>query len=89
MTVERLYKEMRDSPVFDDRSLGILDLQTEPEIRQFLVDRVQGDPEYTKLLLWTVYKSKTEGVANQSTKNAISVLNLAGIYLDFEHGDPI
>ncbi|KAF9271446.1 hypothetical protein BGZ68_003616, partial [Mortierella alpina] len=79
LTTESLLSEMSASPVFDDQSLGAMDLEEEPDILQFLVDRVHEDPDFTKLLLWTVYKSGAEGIVNQSTKNAKCILELAGI----------
>ncbi|KAF9109340.1 hypothetical protein BGX27_007725, partial [Mortierella sp. AM989] len=79
LTAESLVSEMSASPVFNDQSLGAMDLEEEPDILQFLVDRVHEDPDYTKLLLWTVYKSGAEGIVNQSTKNAMRILEMAGI----------
>ncbi|KAF9967332.1 hypothetical protein BGZ70_009957, partial [Mortierella alpina] len=78
MTVERLVREMSASPIFDEQTMGILDLAKEPDILRFLVDQVEEDPAYTKLLLWTVYKSGGEGI-NQSTRNAMCILKKAGI----------
>ncbi|KAF9148065.1 hypothetical protein BG015_010228 [Linnemannia schmuckeri] len=71
--------EMRDSPIFDDESLGAMDLEEEQDILQFLIEQVHEDTDYTKLLLWTVYKSLTEGIINQSTKNAACILEKARI----------
>ncbi|KAF9114895.1 hypothetical protein BGW39_003230 [Mortierella sp. 14UC] len=71
---------MGASPIFDDQSLGAIDLQEEQDILQFLVERAYEDADYTKLLLWTVYKSKTEGIVNQSTENAACILEMAGIH---------
>ncbi|KAI8597650.1 hypothetical protein EDD21DRAFT_384869 [Dissophora ornata] len=82
LTTESLVSEMSGSPVYDDQSLGAMDLEEEPDILQFLVDRVYEDPDYTKLLLWTVYKLGAEGIDNQSTKNAMRILKMAGI--DFQ-----
>ncbi|KAF9088544.1 hypothetical protein BGX29_000227 [Mortierella sp. GBA35] len=65
-------------------SLGAMDLEEEPDILQFLVDRVHEDPDYTKLLLWTVYKSGAEGIVNQSTKNAMYILEMAGIHFQLQ-----
>ena len=79
LTTTSLVFEMRDSPIFDDESLGAMDLEEEQDILQFLVDQVHEDTDYTKLLLWTVYKSLTEGIINQSTKNAACILEKAGI----------
>ncbi|CAO3565913.1 unnamed protein product [Mortierella alpina] len=78
MTVERLVREMSASPVFEDQTMGIIDLAKEPDILRFLVDQVDEDPAYTKQLLWTVYKSGGEGI-NQSTRNAMCILKKAGI----------
>lgn len=79
LTTMSLVFEMRDSPIFDDESLGAMDLEEEQDILQFLVEQVHEDTDYTKLLLWTVYKSLTEGIINQSTKNAACILEKAGI----------
>ncbi|KAF9546834.1 hypothetical protein EC957_009285 [Mortierella hygrophila] len=79
LTTTSLVFEMRDSPIFDDESLGAMDLEEEQDILQFLVEQVHEDTDYTKLLLWTVYKSLTEGIINQSTKNAACILEKAGI----------
>ncbi|KAG0199270.1 hypothetical protein BGX33_011754, partial [Mortierella sp. NVP41] len=84
LTTESLVSEMSASPVFDDQSLGAMDLEEEPDILQFLVDRVHEDPDYTKLLLWTVYKSGAEGIVNQSTKNATYILEMAGIHFQLQ-----
>ncbi|KAG0374561.1 hypothetical protein BGX24_010241 [Mortierella sp. AD032] len=78
MTIKRLVYEMSASPVFDDQTMGVIDLAEEPDILRFLVDQVEEDPAYTKMLLWTVYKSGGEGI-NQSTKNAMCILKKAGI----------
>ncbi|KAF9159288.1 hypothetical protein BGX20_003018, partial [Mortierella sp. AD010] len=80
LTTENLVSEMSASPIFDDQSLGVMDLEEEPDILQFMVDRVHEDPDYTKLLLWTAYKSGAEGIVNQSTKNAKCILEKAGIH---------
>ncbi|KAF9117893.1 hypothetical protein BGX30_004991, partial [Mortierella sp. GBA39] len=80
LTTESLVFEMRDTPIFDDQSLGAMDLEEEQDILQFLVEQVHEDTDYTKLLLWTVYKSVTEGIINQSTKNAACILETAGIH---------
>ncbi|KAF9944100.1 hypothetical protein BGZ72_002804, partial [Mortierella alpina] len=82
LTTESLVFEMRDSSIFDDESLGAMDLEEEQDILQFLVEQVDEDTDYTKLLLWTVYKSLTEGITSitsQSTKNAACILKKAGI----------
>ncbi|KAG0293904.1 hypothetical protein BGZ96_002076, partial [Linnemannia gamsii] len=79
LTIESLVFEMRDAPIFDDESLGAMDLEEEQDILQFLVEQVHEDIDYTKLLLWTVYKSVTEGIINQSTKNAAYILEKSGI----------
>ncbi|KAG0042292.1 hypothetical protein BGZ83_000678 [Gryganskiella cystojenkinii] len=79
LTMEGLKSEMKTAPVFDDQMFGALDLEEEPDILVFLVDRVFEDPNYTKLLVWTVYKSGAEGAVSQSTKNAKCILEMAGI----------
>ncbi|KAG0372478.1 hypothetical protein BGX24_000199, partial [Mortierella sp. AD032] len=79
LTITSLVFEMKDSLIFDDESLGAMDLEEEPDILQFLVEQVHEDASYTKTLLWTVYKSLTEGIINQSTKNAACILEKAGI----------
>ncbi|KAF8924147.1 hypothetical protein BGZ58_002111 [Dissophora ornata] len=83
-TPESLVSEMSGSPVYDDQSLGAMDLEEEPDILQFLVERVHEDPDYTKLLLWTVYKLGAEGIVNQSTKNAMCILEMAGIHFQLQ-----
>ncbi|KAF9272248.1 hypothetical protein BGZ88_005040, partial [Linnemannia elongata] len=84
LTTMGLVFEMRDSPIFDDESLGAMDLEEEQDILQFLVEQVHEDTDYTKLLLWTVYKSLTEGIINQSTKNAACILEKAGIQFQLQ-----
>ncbi|KAG0035032.1 hypothetical protein BGZ83_004098, partial [Gryganskiella cystojenkinii] len=79
LTMESLVTDMKTSPVFDDQTFGAMDLEEEPDILVFLVDRVFEDPDYTKRLMWTVYKSSAERVVNQSTKNAKCILEKAGI----------
>ncbi|KAF9901267.1 hypothetical protein EC991_006372, partial [Linnemannia zychae] len=79
LTTTSLVSEMRDSPIFDDESLGAMDLEEEQDILQFLIEQVHEDNDYTKRLLWTVYKSLTEGFNNQSTKNAACILERAEI----------
>ncbi|KAG0011240.1 hypothetical protein BGZ80_000826, partial [Entomortierella chlamydospora] len=84
LTTENLVSEMSASPIFDDQSLGVMDLEEEPDILQFLVDQVHEDPDYTKLLLWTAYKSGAEGIVNQSTRNAKRILERAGIHFQLQ-----
>jgi hypothetical protein len=79
LTIVGLVHEMKAYPVFDNQTLGLMDLEEEPDILVFLVDLVFEDPDYTKLLMWTVYKSEEDGIVNQSTKNARCILETAGI----------
>ncbi|KAG0207760.1 hypothetical protein BGX33_006654 [Mortierella sp. NVP41] len=65
-TIESLLSELNTLPEVDDQSLSALNLAEEPDILQFLVERVHEDPQYTKQLLWVVYKSGTEATVSQT-----------------------
>ncbi|KAF9086993.1 hypothetical protein BGX23_008424 [Mortierella sp. AD031] len=79
-TIESLLSELNTLPDVDDQSLSALSLAEEPDILQFLVERVHEDPQYTKQLLWIVYKSGTEATVSQTVQNAKNILDMAKIH---------
>ncbi|KAG0372592.1 hypothetical protein BGX24_012836 [Mortierella sp. AD032] len=65
-------------PPISDHPLSLSSLISEPSIIQFLVERVQGYPDFKERLLALIDLSKSGIQASQAASNAITILAKAG-----------
>lgn len=70
-----------DAQLMVGHNLGATNLQLEPDILQFLVDRAKKDKEFVKVLFHIIELSKYEPQAWKAAANAITILNYAGVLL--------